>query len=56
MQCFGRVESSLGKTVICMFTKLDLVTMLTGLNMACSSLDNSAESTDFKSTRTGKNQ
>lgn len=38
MQCFGRVENSLSKTLICIFTKLDLVTMLSGLNMACSSL------------------
>lgn len=38
MQYFGRVESSLSKTLICIFTKLDLVTILTRLNMACSSL------------------
>lgn len=38
MQCFGRVESNLSKTLICIFTKLDLVTVLSGLNMACSSL------------------
>lgn len=37
MQCFGRAESSLNKTLTCLFTKLDLVTVLTGLNMACSS-------------------
>lgn len=56
MECFGRVESNLSKTLICVFTKLDLVTVLSGLNMACSSLGQFLVSADFKSLRTGKNQ